>query len=64
MSDTQPTPELLAIRNRIDALDGEILTLISERAQCAQQVAEIKVAEVLAQAKETGESPEPVFLPT
>lgn len=61
MSDTQPTPELLVIRNRIDALDSEILKLISERARCAQQVAEIKVAEVLAQAKETGESPEPVF---
>ena len=61
MSETQPTPELLAIRNRIDTLDSEILQLISERAQCAQQVAEIKVAEVLALVKERGEAPEPVF---
>jgi chorismate mutase/prephenate dehydratase len=33
---------LNASRNRIDELDGEILRLISERARCAQQVAEIK----------------------
>jgi len=33
------------VRHRIDALDEQIQTLISERAQCAQQVAEIKKAE-------------------
>lgn len=33
---------LEALRQRIDALDTDILRLISERAACAQQVAEIK----------------------
>lgn len=40
MSDI-PT-NLDALRERIDNLDGEILRLISERAECAKQVAEIK----------------------
>ncbi|MGM0534768.1 MAG: prephenate dehydratase [Pseudomonadota bacterium] len=40
MTDT-PT-DLEALRQRIDALDSDILRLISERAACAQQVAEIK----------------------
>ncbi|QJQ96524.1 MULTISPECIES: prephenate dehydratase [Halomonadaceae] len=40
MSDTPIN--LDALRVRIDSLDGEILRLISERARCAQQVAEIK----------------------
>lgn len=33
------------IRQKIDALDTQIQTLISERARCAQQVAEVKKAE-------------------
>jgi chorismate mutase / prephenate dehydratase len=33
---------ILAIRQRIDALDAEILKLISERARCAQDVARLK----------------------
>ncbi|MCP5159870.1 MAG: prephenate dehydratase [Gammaproteobacteria bacterium] len=35
---------LQALRERIDALDQQILTLISERARCAQQVGVIKQA--------------------
>jgi chorismate mutase/prephenate dehydratase len=35
---------LVCVRDRIDAIDGEILRLISERASCARQVAEIKTA--------------------
>ncbi|MFD2112131.1 prephenate dehydratase [Thiorhodococcus fuscus] len=34
--------ELDAVRRRIDAIDQEILALISERARCAQKVAHIK----------------------
>ncbi len=37
-----PASELEAIRARIDAIDDEILRLISERARCAQQVAQVK----------------------
>ncbi|MBZ9568784.1 prephenate dehydratase [Modicisalibacter tunisiensis] len=33
------------LRQRIDRIDGEILRLISERAECAQQVARVKLAE-------------------
>lgn len=43
MSDT-PT-NLDALRERIDNLDSDILRLISERAECAQQVAKIKTAD-------------------
>jgi len=39
---TEPTVSLEALRQRIDALDNDILRLISERAACAQQDAEIK----------------------
>jgi len=39
---TEPTVSLEALRQRIDALDNDILRLISERAACAQRVAEIK----------------------
>ncbi|TLF52851.1 prephenate dehydratase [Halomonas urmiana] len=39
---TEPSVSLEALRQRIDALDNDILRLISERAACAQQVAEIK----------------------
>ncbi len=35
--------ELDAVRSRIDAIDQELLRLISERARCAQQVAHIKI---------------------
>ncbi|MFA5678437.1 MAG: prephenate dehydratase [Pseudomonas sp.] len=34
--------QLTALRNRIDSLDEKILELISERARCAQTVAEVK----------------------
>ncbi|MDX1464712.1 MAG: prephenate dehydratase [Halomonas sp.] len=39
---TEPSVSLEALRQRIDALDNDILRLISERAACAQEVAEIK----------------------
>ena len=35
--------KLSGIRDRIDAIDKQIQTLINQRAQCAQEVAEIKV---------------------
>ena len=38
--------QLETIRARIDAIDGQLLTLISDRARCAQEVAEIKLAAV------------------
>jgi chorismate mutase/prephenate dehydratase len=38
-------PTLDQVRQKIDALDEQIQILISQRAQCAQQVAEIKKAE-------------------
>ncbi len=37
--------ELSALRERIDALDAEILERLNRRAQCAEEVAEIKLAE-------------------
>lgn len=43
MSDTPI--DLEALRQRIDGLDSDILRLISERAQCAQQVARVKTAD-------------------
>jgi chorismate mutase/prephenate dehydratase len=42
-------PDLADLRNRIDQLDAEMLRLLGERAKCAQQVAEVKLAEFLAQ---------------
>ena len=36
--------QLDAIRARIDSIDTELLALISERAKCAQEVAEVKLA--------------------
>lgn len=41
-SGNQEQQALAAVRDRIDAVDLEILQLISERARCAQQVAHIK----------------------
>lgn len=37
--------DLLALRDRIDALDTKILELLNERAQCAEDVAHTKLAE-------------------
>ena len=42
---TETLPSLDDVRQSIDRLDGEIQTLISERARCAQQVAHIKLRE-------------------
>ena len=43
MSDTPL--DLNALRERIDELDNEILRLISARAECAQEVAQVKTAD-------------------
>ena len=40
--------QLETIRARIDDIDGQLLSLISDRARCAQEVAEIKLAAVQA----------------
>jgi chorismate mutase / prephenate dehydratase len=42
--DSAKSAALEDVRNRIDAIDLELLALISERARCAQQVAHIKTA--------------------
>ncbi|MDY0136631.1 MAG: prephenate dehydratase [Thiomicrospira sp.] len=42
LSAEQEKVQLLAIRNEIDAIDAQIQTLISQRARCAQKVADIK----------------------
>src|SRR5690606_24917555 len=51
MSEEAP---LKALRNRIDAIDEKVLELISERARCAQVVAEVKQ-------KTRAEGEQPVF---
>jgi len=40
----EPDKQLESIRERIDAIDSQLLELISERARCAQEVAEVKLA--------------------
>jgi chorismate mutase/prephenate dehydratase len=45
MADHTPDSELLALRNQIDALDRELLTLLNRRASLAQAVGEIKKKE-------------------
>ena len=43
---SQDTPDKLGpVRERIDAIDRDLVRLLNERAACAKQVAEIKVAE-------------------
>jgi chorismate mutase/prephenate dehydratase len=50
MTDKPDQPKDLShLRTRIDQLDAELLRLLSERATCAQHVAEVKLAEFLAQ---------------
>jgi chorismate mutase/prephenate dehydratase len=44
MQNDQTTEKLLALREQIDEIDGEIAELISARARCAQEVAEVKKA--------------------
>ncbi len=43
-SSSSEAEKLLELRNRIDAIDDDIGRLISARAECAQQVAEVKKA--------------------
>lgn len=46
MSDkSSPGLDLASLRQRIDTIDSELLRLISERAECAQQVAHVKLAD-------------------
>ncbi|MEE9444775.1 MAG: prephenate dehydratase [Cocleimonas sp.] len=42
INDSVVNKKLLAIRDRIDAIDDEMLALLSKRAQCAEEVGEIK----------------------
>jgi chorismate mutase/prephenate dehydratase len=42
---TKPSTDLSVIRQQIDALDSQILQLLNARAQCAEQVAHVKLAE-------------------
>lgn len=43
-TDSDKNGHLSAIRHEIDQLDEQILALLNQRARCAQQVAEIKIA--------------------
>jgi chorismate mutase/prephenate dehydratase len=45
MAEPTPNPELLALRERIDALDLELLALLNRRAALAQKVGEVKKRE-------------------
>jgi chorismate mutase/prephenate dehydratase len=45
MADPAPNPELLKLRERIDAVDRELLDLLNRRATLAQEVGEIKKRE-------------------
>jgi chorismate mutase/prephenate dehydratase len=55
MTDTR---DLKQVRADIDAIDQEIQALISRRAGCAQRVAEIKLAELLAGREQASGEPE------
>ena len=50
-TDQTEAEKLLALRNKIDAIDEEIGRLISARAECAQEVAEVKKATLPEEAK-------------
>ena len=41
-----PNPELLALRDQIDALDRELLAALNRRATLAQTVGEVKKREI------------------
>jgi chorismate mutase/prephenate dehydratase len=43
--DAAPSPELLVLRHKIDALDGELLALLNRRMQLAIEVGELKKRE-------------------
>jgi chorismate mutase/prephenate dehydratase len=45
MAEAQPNPELLALRDRIDAVDREVLAALNRRAALALQVGELKKLE-------------------
>src|SRR4029450_3473430 len=42
MAEAPPTPELLALRDRIDAVDREVLAALNRRAALAKAVGELK----------------------
>ena len=45
MAENPPNPALLSLRDKIDAVDRELLALINRRARLAQEVGELKKAE-------------------
>jgi chorismate mutase-like protein len=45
MADTDPRPELLALRAQIDGIDRDLLALLNRRATLAQHVGEVKKLE-------------------
>ena len=55
MTDTSDNRSLEQVRADIDAIDREIQELINRRAKCAQRVADIKLADVLA-ARDAGDA--------
>ncbi|HHC73452.1 MAG TPA: chorismate mutase, partial [Thiothrix sp.] len=55
MSDHAQPTALSHIRQQIDDIDAQVLKLLNQRAQCAQQVAEIKQAQ-LAQSPQNSET--------
>ncbi len=60
MSKKKDKRSLEEVRADIDAIDRDIQALISRRARCAQRVAEIKLADILA-ARDRGEEAEVVY---
>ena len=46
---SQDNDALLALRNQIDQIDQQIQLLVNQRAECAQQVAEVKLQAALAE---------------
>lgn len=55
--------ELDKVRARIDAIDGDILKLLSDRARCAQKVAEVKLRERERQLEATDLNPVMFYRP-
>ena len=54
----EPDKQLETIRKQIDAIDSQLLELISERARCAQDIAEVKLA-----ASQSADSPTIFYRP-
>jgi len=61
VADKKDTRSLDQVRTDIDAIDQQIQELISQRAECAQRVADIKLADMLAARERGEEAPEVVY---